>query len=208
MLAILIPVLGRPHRVEPLLKAIRDSTLQPHRVLFIADPDDDLEHAAIEAAGGWMITPGGTYAQKINAGVRMTLEPWVLLGADDAEPRPGWFEAAMRTGAEVTGLNDLIPRPSRPGHATHFLLTRHAATQPCADGSRGPLYEGYAHWRTDDELIATARHRGVYAYAPDAVVEHVAHPMIGGADDETYRKGRSMARMDGKQFARRQHLWA
>lgn len=208
MLAILVPVLNRPHRVRPLLEAIRESTRVPHRVLFICDPGDTAEQDAIAAEGGWMLSPGGTYSQKINAGVRATDEPWVLFGADDAEPRPGWFEAATATGAQVVGLNDLIERPHRPEHATHFLVSREAAELPCIDGTTGPLYEGYAAWRCDDELIATATKRGMYAYAPDAIIEHL-HPMAAKApDDPTYEKGRSTARLDGKQFRRRERLWA
>lgn len=211
MLVILVPVLGRPQNVAPLLEAIRESTPEPYSVLFIVDPDDHAERRAITAANACMIVPGGTYAEKINEGVRTTTEPLVLLAADDIRPRSGWLSAAIearRLGAQVVGLNDLIPRPHRPGHATHFLMTREYAELPCLDGSRGPLYEGYAHWRTDDELIATATKRGVYAYAEDARILHL-HPMVGTApDDETYRKGRATARLDGKRFARRQHLWA
>lgn len=206
-LAILIPVLDRPHRVRPLLDAIREATTVSHRVLFLADPGDIAEQDAIAAEGGWMLSPGGSYSQKINAGVRATDEPWILFGADDAEPRPGWFEAATATGAQVIGLNDLISRPNRPLHATHFLVSREAASLPCIDGTSGPLCEQYAHWRTDDELIATATKRGLYAYAPDAVIEHL-HPMCSKApDDETYMRGRATARLDGKRFRRREHLW-
>lgn len=210
MLVVLVPVLDRPQNVIPLLDSIRESTPEPYSVLFIADPGDHAERQAITAANACMIVPGGTYAAKINDGVRATTEPLILLAADDIRPRLGWFQAAcvaLMAGAQVVGLNDLIPRPHRPEHATHFLLTREYANRPCLDGSRGPLYEGYAHWRTDDELIATATKRRVYAYAEDAHVEH-RHPMVNMApDDETYRKGRSTARMDGKRFARRMHLW-
>lgn len=210
-LAILVPVLGRPHRVRPLLEAIRESTTVPHRVLFLADPGDIAEQDAIAAESGWMLSPGGNYAAKIRIGIEATTEPFVFLGADDLRFYPGWFEAAsahMTDGVEIVGVNDLIDRPARPAHATHFLMTRAAAELPCIDGSPGPMYADYAAWRVDDELIATATRRGIYAYAPDAIVEHL-HPQVGKApDDETYRKGRATARLDGKQFMRRRHLWA
>lgn len=211
-LAILVPVLDRPHYVRPLLDSIERATSQPYRVLFLCDPGDTAEQDAIAAVGGWMLSPGGTYAAKINAGVRATSEPLILLAADDVRPHPGWLQsarAAMTSGAQVVGLEDLIPRPHRPRHATHFLMTREYAQRPCIDGFPGPLHEGYMHWRIDDELMATATKRGCYAYAPDAILEHVGHPMLpNGVDDETYRKGRANARMDGKRFMRRAHLWA
>ncbi len=209
--AVLVPVLARPQNVAPLLASIRESTPEPYRVLFLCDPHDVAERDAIAREGGWVLSPGGTYAAKINAGVEATDEPYVLLAADDVRPRAGWLAAAitaMRGGAQVVGLNDGIARPARPEHATHFLLTRAAAELPCIDGARGPLCERYGHWRTDDELIATATKRGMYAYAADALVEHVDHPMIGGADDDTYRKGRATARQDSRTFMRRSRLWA
>ena len=206
----LVPVLNRPQNVRPLLTSIRAAT-PGARVLFICDPDDPLEHEAIQAAGGEMIAPGGGYPAKINDGVRATTEPLVLLAADDIRPHPGWLEtalAAMTGGVQVVGLNDLIPRPERPTHATHFLMTREAAELPCLDRAPGPMYAGYVSWFADDELIASARKRGIYTYCADAIVEHVGHPMTGGPDDDTYRKGRLHARMDRKHFRRRMPLWA
>ena len=209
-LAILVPVLRRPQNVTPLLDSIAATTPRPYRVLFLCDPGDVSQQDAIARDGGWMLSPGGSYAHKINIGVRATDEPLILLGADDIRPRGGWFEAAtvaMTGGVEVVGLNDLIPRPARPSHATHFLMTREAAMLSCAGGEPGPLCEQYLHFRSDDELIATATQRGIYTYAPDAVVEHL-HPMCGTApDDDTYRKGRASARIDGRRFAERMHLW-
>lgn len=208
---VLVPVLGRPQNVAPLLESFAQSTPEAHRVLFLCDPGDTAEQDAIAAVGGWMLSPGGSYAAKINVGVRVTDEPLLLLAADDIRPHPGWLDAAraamLRTGAQVVGLEDLIPRPHRPGHATHFLMTREYAELPCIDGSPGPLFEGYAHWRTDDELIATATARGCYVYVEDAIVEHL-HPMVQKApDDHVYERGRANARLDGKRFKRREHLW-
>ncbi len=208
---LLVPVLNRPGNVAPLMESIQATTPGPFRVLWLCDPGDIAQQDAIAKAGGWMVSPGGSYASKCNVGTRLTDEPFVVFAADDVVFHPGWLEAgldAVEAGAHVVGLNDLIDRPRRPEHATHFLLTRAAAELPCIDGRRGPLCERYQHWRTDDELIATAHKRGMYRFAEDAVVEH-RHPMTGAApDDETYRKGRSSARLDNATFARRMRLWA
>lgn len=208
--AVLVPVLGRPQRVKPLLASLA-ATCPTAIAYFLPDNDDGPEIRAIEAARGVMLaTAHRSYAAKINAGVRLTREPLLFLAADDIEPQPGWLEKAqahMKDGVQVVGVNDLIERrPERQGHATHFLMTRDYAEQPCIDGSRGPLHEGYDHSFVDDELIATAVKRGAYAYASDAHVKH-DHPMAGGEDDETYRKGRRMFRQDRKLFARRARLW-
>lgn len=208
--AVLVPVLGRPQRVKPLLDSLA-KTAPDAAAYFLPDPDDGDEIRAIQQARGSMFHTAATgYAQKVNEGVRLTHEPLVFLAADDIEFRPGWLEnakARMKDGIQVVGVNDLIERrPGREGHATHFLMTREYAQQPCIDGSRGPLHEGYDHSFVDDELIATATKRGVYAYAEDSHVKH-DHPMAGGEDDDTYRKGRRMFRFDRRLFARRAHLW-
>ncbi len=206
-LAVLVPVLGRPNRVEPTLRGFA-STVSGCRVLFIADSGDVDELNALRAAGADFITPGGNYASKIRAGVDATDEDLVFSAADDLKPLAGWLEAAeaeMVDVVEVVGVNDLISR--RREHATHFLITRAYAERPCVDGSRGPFYQGYSHWNCDDELIATAKRRGVYAYAEDSHVKHL-HPMAKRAvDDDTYRKGRARMHQDRKLFKRRQRLW-
>ena len=207
-LAVLVPVLGRPNRVEPTLQDFT-STVPGCRVLFIADGGDVDELNALRAADADFIAPGGNYASKIREGVEATDEDLIFTAADDLEPWPGWLEAAeaaMRDGVELVGVNDLIER--RREHATHFLMTRAYAERPCIDGSHGPFYQGYSHWNCDDELIATAKQRGVYAYATDAHVRHL-HPMADRAeDDDTYRKGRARMHQDRKLFKRRQRLWA
>jgi hypothetical protein len=216
-LAVLVPVLARPHRVAPLLDALAAST-PDCLVVFVCDPDDLPERQEVARQQTRprplrvaALSPGGGYAQKINQAVRATREPLLFLAADDLDFRPGWLPAArahLDAGAQVVGVNDLIERrPGREGHATHFLVTREYAESPTIDGRPGPLCELYDHSFVDDELIGTATRRGVYAYAPDAHVAHVDHPMTGGADDATYQKGRAHFRQDRKLFARRRPMW-
>lgn len=210
MVAILVPVLGRPQNIAPLLQSVEQSTSQPHSVLFICDPDDTREIDAIAAAGGTMIAPGGRYAAKIRAGVDATDEPLVFLGADDLRFHPGWLDACLAViaqGALVVGVNDRIRRRRRPQHATHFLLTREYALRPAIDGTPGPLSAAYEHCFVDDELIATATSRGVYAYAERAIVEHRHWINRTAEDDDTYRRGRANFHADRDTFIRRTPLW-
>jgi hypothetical protein len=197
-----------------LLDAVEAST-PGARVLFLADPHDRPEHEAIERELGReglrveVDLGGGNYAAKVNSGVALTTEPFIFAAADDLEPQVGWFEAAkaaMTGDIGVVGVNDLIERER--DHATHFLISRVYAERPAIDGSPGPFFEGYSHWWTDDELIATAKHRGAYAYVPKAEVLHL-HPMAGNApDDATYQRGRARRREDRKLFIERSALWA
>ncbi len=209
--AILVPVLERPQNVAPLMASIRESTPEPYRVLFLADPHDTPQRDAIAWEGGWVLSPGGTYASKIRAGIEATDEPLVFLGADDLRFEVGWLEAALAAmvdGVQVVGVNDCLRRPHRPQHATHFLMAREYAERPCIDGRTGPLCSAYSHSFCDDELIGTARNREVYAYAPLSHVRHL-HPMADPSlDDATYRKGRARFHQDKRLFLRRARLWA
>lgn len=204
-LAVLVPVLGRPHRVRPTLAGFA-----PHSVYFIPNPEDKDEIAAIKQAGGTiLLTSTGNYAQKINAAIKLTTEPLIFLGADDLEPRPGWFDVAARyikQGAQVVGINDMISR-SRSDHSTHFVLTREYSELRIITGEPGPLCEIYDHSCIDDELMATARYRGVYAYAEDAQIKHL-HPDMGTApSDSTYVKGRSHIRDDRRLWKSRKYWY-
>jgi glycosyltransferase involved in cell wall biosynthesis len=214
-LAILVPVLGRPHRVKQLLESIEAATPEPHRVLFIADAGDDDELAALDDAGAerLVLEPPVNWAQKINAGYGATSEPLLFIAADDLAFHPEWFARArsyFRDGIEIVGTNDICnPRVMTGQHATHMLIRRSYIEEQSgvADEPGKVVHEGYPHEYADDELIQTAMGRGVYAHAFDSIVEHL-HPLVDKApDDETYRLGRSQTKIGKRLFYRRRYLW-
>lgn len=209
-LTILIPVLGRPHRVKPVLESAEAATPCAN-VLFIADPDDTDELEILTLEGADFIAPGGTYAQKINRAVREVTSPLVFTGADDLTFIPGWFETAkayLSNETQVVGVTDQVTKRNRLGHhAPHFLMCRDYALTPTIDGGRGPFCEEYGHQYIDDEFIATARKRGVLHIAADSQVEH-HHYFDGTADmDATYKKGLVTKNADARLFRRRRRLW-
>lgn len=215
--AILVPVLRRPHRVAPLLASIEAATPEPHRVLFIASPGDTDELAAVEGAGADSVVldeaPGrGDYARKINAGYRASSEPLLFLAADDLRFHAGWLAAAMAQlgpGIGVVGTNDLGNSRVMAGeHSTHSLVTRAYVEEFGTIDSAGVLCERYEHNFCDDELVATAKTRQAWAFAADSIVEHL-HPSWGKAErDEVYRRGQAHFHADRRLFARRARLWA
>jgi glycosyltransferase involved in cell wall biosynthesis len=215
-LAILIPVLRRPHRVVPLLESIKAATPEPHRVLFIASPNDQAEIDAISAAGGEVLViddvpAPGDYARKINAGYRHTDEPLLFLGADDIHFHPGWLPAAralLERGVHVVGTNDLGNSEVIAGrHATHSLVTRQyidvlGTLERCGE----VLHEGYAHEYVDNEFVQTAIARQAWANARDSIVEHL-HPHWGKAPtDELYDQHHERMRTGRRVFMQRQPL--
>jgi glycosyltransferase involved in cell wall biosynthesis len=213
---ILVPMLGRAHRVEPLLESIESTTPEPHRVLFLASPGDECVHAALESAGADRIEVArqrrGDYARKINTGVRNSTEPLIFTGADDLRFHPHWLERAVESltpGIGVVGTNDLGSKRVMAGeHATHLLFTRRYVNRFGTIDERGKVFhEGYWHEFVDDEAVATAKHRNAWAFAHDSIVEHL-HPNWGKApNDQMYAMQRQRMRYGRVVFERRRHLW-
>lgn len=206
-------MLGRPHRVAPLLASIEASTPPPFRVVFVCTPGDTAVPAVI-AAGADLLEVNfqpGDYARKINAGIAATTEPFIFTGASDLVFHPGWFEAALRQVDEtagVIGTNDLgNPRVLKGEHSTHSLLVRsYVEALGTIDGD-GAMYEGYRHNFCDTEMVETAKARGAWRFAADAIVEHL-HPSWGTAEvDETYLLGQSGFVRDQMLYHRRRRLW-
>lgn len=217
---VVVPVLRRPHRVEPLLESLAGATPEPHRVLFCCTIGDEAEIAAVEATGSEHIDlehAPGDYARKINTAVAQSGEPFVFLGADDLQFHPGWLSAAltlMHARVGVVGTNDLTNRRVMRGeHATHSLVARWYIDRLGTlneHGGNNPgevLFEGYQHEYVDDELVGTAKKRGAWAFAEDSHVEHL-HPMRGKAPmDEIYAAQEARMRASRQLFQRRRSLW-
>lgn len=185
---VLIPMLGRAHRVAPVVDSIR-ATTRGARILFLCTPGDTAVVDAIRDVGldaadlTFRIVPKlpfGDYARKINTGYRVTTEPLIFTGACDLEFHQGWLDAArtaLAPGVGVVGTNDLgNPRVLAGTHATHFLITRAYIDQfGTIDVPGQVMHEGYPHEYVDDELVGTALMRGAFRFCPTSIVEH-RHP--------------------------------
>lgn len=214
--AILVPVLCRLHRIEPLLASIADATPEPHRILFIASDYDDQMIDVLDGLGVEYITsPGpepGQYARKINAGFRATTEPFVFLAADDLHFHPGWLTAAIhevRSCIGVVGTQDLAnTRVLKGEHSTHSLIVRdYIDRYGTIDEPGKVLHEGYWHELVDDELVETAKHRNAWVFAAKSIVEHL-HPMVDKMpSDAMYEKQRLRIHRSRPLFMQRRPLW-
>lgn len=222
---VLVPVLNRPRNVAPLVESFAKSET-PGRLLFIANESDADERDAIEAAKGhpaavsMLLVPDRvlTWPQKINAAYRCDggldyPPPWMLCAADDVHFHPGWWQAtqALRdAGFGVIGTADLGNSRVMQGlHTCHPLVRReYADKQGTLDGPGAVVHEGYRHWCVDDELVATAKARGAWAFCREAVVEHL-HPYWRKAEwDATYALGEANAKSDMELWKKRRELLA
>jgi hypothetical protein len=218
ILAIIVPVLDRPHRVEPTMAAIEAATPKPYRLLFVANAGDRRELRALERAGAdHIVVPADrrTYACKINDGVRATTEPLLFLGADDIAPRPGWVGEALAAlvdpAVEVVGtVDECNPRTATGELSTHTFVTRRYVYTFGGTMDGGPgvvLHEGYPHDFVDDELVGTAKARGAYVHAYRCVVEHLHHQTGKAPMDNTYRLGLHTRRAGRRVYEERRKLW-
>ncbi len=217
----LAPVLGRPERAGPLHDSLRSTSTA--RLVFLCSPGDRKEIAACRKVArrdsscdvivvGWEPGPGD-YARKVNEGVRMTVEPWLMNAADDLLFHPGWDREALRVadanGRRVIGTNDLCnPRVIRGRHSTHSLVHRTYIDEVGTVDRQGVmLHEGYRHNFCDDELVQTAIFRREFVMATRSHVQHL-HPNCGQADDDdTYRLGMEGFRQDRQLARQRRSLW-
>lgn len=206
-LVVLIPTLGRADRLGALAERFA-ATSPPHRILFVCDRSDTASIAAGLDAGH-VLVHDGTYPVKVNAGIRATDEEYLMVAADDVNPHEGWFEKALELMSEQVGfvsLNDLGNEAVMRGeHATLPLVARWYV----ADGEL--YHEGYEHTGCDVDASYIAKSKGAFAYAPEAVMEHM-HPVWGkGEVDETYRLGGMNPDKDAHDrvlLSTRRHLWS
>jgi len=91
----------------------------------------------------------------------------------------------------VIATNDLSPHTANGDACTQPVVKRdYIKLHGGAWGEPGvTMHEGYIHNFSETELFDVAMYRGVAAFAPECVIEHV-HPDWGKAEiDDTYRAG-------------------
>jgi hypothetical protein len=215
--AVLVPILGRPGHVGPLVKSLRDSGADA-RIVLICNHDDAATIAACRCARREpMIVPWAAgyadWARKLNYAWPLVEEEWRLHGADDIRFTGGWLDEALqvadRFAACVVGTNDLgNPRVTAGVHATHQLVHRDYWECGTIDEAGKVVTEAYHHNFVDDEFVQTAMSRSTYASARRSIIEHL-HPDWGkGEEDSTYMLGRSQFGRDAVLFNQRCVLWA
>lgn len=211
-MAVIVPVLARPHKVAPLLESLRATVTEDQaRLYFVAQRSDHDEVKAIRDADANLILVGDeeqSWARKINRGYKETKEPWILLGADDIRFDPKWWSAIedlMKSHLGVIGTNDLgHPGTIAGNHSTHPLVRRrYADVCGTVDSREKVVHDGYIHCFPDTELVATARRRRLYLHRVDCVIEHLHPAWNKGTPDRTYDFGQRHFERDRQVFIQR-----
>lgn len=218
MIDILVPVLGRPQNVGPLIESVEAATVVPFSLVFIATIGDEQQIYAVKQTGGRLLTLEGglsEYPRKMNHAFGKTDREFVFLGADDIVFKRGWdrqaLEVARITGAGVIGTNDCAnPSVMRGDYSTHPLVRRSYVEERGAsmDGPGVLCHEGYDHNQVDVEISKVAQARGAWAFASGARICH-EHPDFSGKEkDATYMKGFRRFRKDRQLYLRRAKTFA
>jgi len=203
--AVIVPVMNRPQNADPFMRSFKDSGADAF-VYAVADSSDYETIQAWRNAGARVLfcDRGTTFACKSNFGYESTGESWLLFVGDDVRFSSGWLEAALNvagTEYHVVSTNDCA-REDLDKLAVHPLIRRRYIKDVGAswDGPGTVSHEGYRHWFCDVEWSQAAIDRGVYVYAPDAVIEHL-HPLWKKAEmDEVYKLGMSQRFKDNKTY--------
>jgi glycosyltransferase involved in cell wall biosynthesis len=211
MIAVVIPTLGRPHKVAEIVKNIQE-TAPNATPYFVIESHDTATAEAIQQAGAQQIVNrrSASYAGAVNTALLETTEPYLFVSADDFYYHQGWLEPLLEQ-AKSFGLcasNDLHNQDVQNGTlATCFLITREYAQAACIDEPGVMLHEGYTHNFVDAEVSETAISRGQFVYCADSKVEHLHYLWGLATKDETYAKTVLHHAQDEALFNNRRTLW-
>lgn len=221
--AVLVPVLGRPQNVAPLVESFLAAG-EPATLYLVANPAEaDLYTEAVAAVTDapnvevLVSGRGATFAQKVNSGYEQTTEPWLFICGDDVRFHPGWVTAArpLSDRYDVIGTND-SPDPARGNakvqngsHADHWFIRRSYVEDEGGSLDGLVCHEGYGHFYSDVEVIELAKARGVFSPCLKSMVEHI-HPDLHKdvPVDATYQLGWSQREADEKEWKDRQQYVA
>lgn len=219
LVAVLVPTTGRAKQARERLTALVDQPLPAGVDLLVvaAIPvHDDATLAALVDINGLYLVSRPSRSSAVEgwsiaslAARRLSPPPdWYVLGADDIVWVEGWLAEALRvatlTGAHVIGFSD-GGHTDLTQYAPHYMVSRQWLDEQM-NGCIAPL--AYQSWWFDREVCERAQSLGVYAPAPDAVLDH-HHPDWGKAElDDTYRDALRLHDADRTVYLARQKEWA
>ena len=213
--AVLIPTLGRPHKLKENVDNLFDVTGRDEiDIVFIVEPEDT---ASIDAAGeldALLIVNkrSKNYAGAINTAVNELDHRYFYAAADDFNFHPNWLPPLLEKSKQygVVGSDDLgNPNVKAGNFAVSYLVSRWYLPYACIGYPDCLVYEGYKHNYTDTDVCQTAIHRGQYSFCAESVVEHM-HPAWGKSEfDKTYERSldQTLMNIDDAEFMRRSISW-
>jgi hypothetical protein len=214
--AVLMPTLGRPHKMKENVENLWDVTKKEEiDIVFIVEEDDEasLKMAVTLDAITLINQRVRSFAGAINTAVRTLPHNYFFGGSDDFLFHPNWLPPLIDLSENfgMVGPEDLGNPSVRAGQlAVSYLISRRYISKACVGYPKNLLYEGYIHNYTDTELTETAIYNGEYIFCPDSIVEHM-HPSFNKSEiDETYKLSFDYAdsNTDFQTYLSRKPLWS
>ena len=204
--AILIPTLGRAHRLAALIDNIREVTHTPHEIYFMTSDIDSIE--VIKNKNAVHIPDVGRtdFVARTNALYHATKEPYVFTGSDDVLFHDKWLGRLLKC---TPTFSVIVPSDGLNPNGTLALISRKYIEEQsgCVDVPNTIFHPGYRHGYSETELFETAKRRGVFKYCSSSLVEHL-HPDAGKARiDKTYEEGWSHMDDGWRLYDSRKHLF-
>ena len=154
-----------------------------------------------------MVGEYGSCSAAVNAGYWASTEAFVAVVNDDVIFHPGWDAAALarfNSQVHIVGMNDGL------GDCKCFPMVRRTFIEQHSGVFDRPntIFHTYKSQGPDTEFAFYAMLRGVWANAPDAVVEH-RNWRNGAADPDhpNYLKARDTVTDDLDEYRRRWPQW-
>lgn len=204
---IVIPTFKRPNNIIETEKQLKG-----HDIVWVCHHTDKESQDLVKSLGYNPVIdtqpPSGVNAT--NAGYWATTAEWVVIGQDDFKWHLAWLEKAWKWTAkyQVIGFND-GSNSARHQHSVGWLVNRQFVQDLslCLDFPNVIFNPHYKKNFSDTELNDTAKSRGVWKYADDAILEHL-HPTFNkGENDITYQHLETHLAQDINLYNSRKHLW-
>jgi len=210
-----IPTYKRPERILNVYNNAKNSSPLVSNVYFIVEKDD---FASIDALKKYRLLyfineRSRGCAGAHNTAYLKTSEKYFFTGSDDFDFKSGWLEKSLEKMVgriKVVGVNDLhTPDIIAQKYAIQFLIDRDYIKKSSGvfDEENVILSETYIHTWADREFFETAKLRDVFAFCPEAHVEHLHYAWNLSPKDETYAKQEGTWAHDRNLYLRRKPLW-
>lgn len=206
---ILIPVM-RPEKIRPLIENVKMTSFGT-KLHWMCELGSLCHRTLVELHEDVLTDSGGSWGERLNALYQATTEAYFFTGSDDIVFHPSWLLKAAIANLTIPGqvggviaVNDLYnPR------GTHALVSRSYIEEMsgCVDVPGVVIHPSYHHNYSESELFETAKSRGRFVYAEDAIVEHMHPAARKGEWDDVYDAGLSYLAADRAFYESRKHLW-
>lgn len=205
--AILLPSLGRPHRLEGAATNIHLNTDLDHEILWCVGGLlskqilDGLEERYLDDTDN----EDKRYVTRMNKLVvwaRAEGFKSVFFGSDDVVHHDGWLNEALAVMEKERRAYVVVDDMRNP-NGTQAVMHMDYLPFACFDDEKAAFHAGYHHNYADTEQQVTAQKNQQWARAMDSKVEHL-HPIYQTQTsrpwDDTYRNAFTHWEQDSKVF--------